>query len=49
MVSKVVGSPHNFKPVNFDEFVKSRIHQVLGVMFYVNDIFCFNKDLKLKS
>ena len=34
---------------NYDEFVKSRIHQVLGVKFYVNDIVYFNRCLKLKS
>jgi len=39
-----------FQPLNiFNEFVKSLINQVLGVKFYVNDIICFNKDLKLKS
>ena len=33
----------------YDEFLKSRIHQVLGVKFYVDDIICFNRNLKLKS
>ena len=32
-----------------DELVKSRIHQVLNVKFYINDIVCFNKDLNPKS
>jgi hypothetical protein len=34
---------HDF--VNIDEPVKNRIHQVLGVKFYVNDIIYFNKCL----
>ena len=44
-----------FARLEFELFTKPsksdflRIHQVLGVKFYINYIICFNSELKLES